>query len=69
MSASDIEWDEAIYYTSFSYNTSVHSSTKFTPAYLMFGRELSFPLELLTGIPQIENNLPHKIMLKKLRLI
>ena len=51
MTTSDICWDEAIYYVNLSYNTTVHASTKFTPAYLMYGRELNFPLDLIIGIP------------------
>ena len=33
------DWDEHIDAILFSYRTSVHASTKFTPLYLMYGRE------------------------------
>ena len=37
-----------------SYRSAVHETTKFTPAMLMFGRELRVPLHLLIGRPQEE---------------
>ena len=37
-----------------SYCSAVHETTKFTPAMLMFGRELHVPLDLLIGHPQEE---------------
>ena len=37
-----------------SYRSAVHETTKFTPAMLMFGRELRVPLDLLIGRPQKE---------------
>ena len=37
-----------------SYRSAVHETTKFTPAMLMFGRELRVPLDLLTGRPREE---------------
>ena len=51
---SDIEWDQAIFYVSMSYNTTVQATTKFTPAYLMYGRELSYPLDIILGYPKEE---------------
>ena len=37
-----------------SYRSAVHETTNFTPAMLMFGRELRVPLDLLIGLPQEE---------------
>ena len=54
MATSEIEWDETLQYASFSYNSTTQMSTNFTPAMLMFGRELSLPVELLVGIPRQE---------------
>ena len=43
------EWDCWLNEAAFPYNTSVHSSTGFTPAELMFGRKFRVPLDLLYG--------------------
>ena len=40
-------WDLYIPSTCVAYNTSVHSSTGFTPSFLRFGRELRLPGDLL----------------------
>ncbi|KAI4887649.1 hypothetical protein NFI96_026195 [Prochilodus magdalenae] len=41
------EWDEYVKQVAFAYNTSVHSSTHFTPYYLTHGREARVPAEVL----------------------
>ncbi|MEK7747619.1 MAG: DDE-type integrase/transposase/recombinase, partial [Nitrospirota bacterium] len=47
------EWDQFLPDAVFAYNTSVHSSTSFTPQYLMFGSEARMPGELLVGLPEL----------------
>ena len=49
------DWDRQLPLLLMSYRSAVHETTKFTPAMLMFGRELSVPLDLLIGHPQKES--------------
>jgi len=44
-------WDDYIEPTLLAYRTAVHSSSNFTPAKLMLGRELRLPAELVYGLP------------------
>ena len=48
------DWDRHLPLLLMSYRSAVHETTKFTPAMLMFGRELRVPLDLLIGRPQEE---------------
>ena len=45
---SDREWDELLPWVLYAYRTSVHSSTGFSPFFLLFGREPTSPLGLLS---------------------
>ena len=40
------DWDEKLDSILFAYRTSRHDTTKFTPFYLMFGREAVLPIEM-----------------------
>ena len=40
----------------FSYNTSMHTATGFTPVFLVFGEEARVPSEVIIGIPELERN-------------
>ena len=44
------QWDVALSEVMFSYNTSVHTATGFTPQFLMFGEEARVPSEVIVGI-------------------
>ena len=44
-------WDLYLNFVVFSYNTSIHSSTKFSPFYLTFASEVRLPPDLIFGSP------------------
>lgn len=46
------DWDEYLPYVAFAYRTTVQSSTKFSPFYLMYGRQPLFPTDLVTSVNQ-----------------
>lgn len=45
------EWDDHLRQVEFAYNTTVHSSTKHTPFFLVHGRAVRLPADLLLGDP------------------
>ena len=42
------KWDESLDKLAFAYNTSTHATTKFSPFYLMYGRQPKIPLDLFS---------------------
>lgn len=44
------EWSTWVLYWSFSYNTTVHTSTKFTPYELVFGKLCKLPTNLFQKV-------------------
>ena len=51
ISRSQRDWDLHVPYVLSAYRSSVHEATGFSPNYLMFGRELRVPIELVVGFP------------------
>jgi transposase InsO family protein len=45
------DWDQYLPLCSMAYNSSRHSSTQYTPNFLMFGREFRIPLEMVLPVP------------------
>ncbi|MES9881589.1 MAG: hypothetical protein ABW185_11985 [Sedimenticola sp.] len=43
------DWDKKLPKILLAYRSSVHSTTKFTPHYLMFGREVQLPVDVMFG--------------------
>ena len=48
---SPFEWEDHVQKVCMAYNTSVQSTTEFTPFFLMFGREARLPVDLLFELP------------------
>ena len=48
VSDNQANWEQCIRKVCFAY-TSVHSSTRFTPFFLMFGRQAKLPIDLMYG--------------------
>lgn len=58
MQESPMDWDELIPFCLFSYNTAVQASTKFSPYYVIHGREPVFPIERVIAQP-VSTNKPN----------
>lgn len=50
------KWPEHLQDQVFAYNSTPHTSTGYSPFYLMFGREPRFPIDFLLGVPEDEED-------------
>jgi len=48
------DWHVRLPFVVAAYNSSVHETTKFTPNFLFFGRELGAPVDVVLGNPLVE---------------
>ena len=53
------DWDEKLQLLQFAYNTACHSTTKYSPYYLMYGRTPKIPIDLIS--PSVELSLPQNM--------
>ena len=60
-------WDCKLPQVMLAYRTSLHESTKNTPFFLMFGREIRLPLDTQYGLPPGESCRTNQEYVKKLR--
>ena len=51
-------WDENIYLLMLAYRSAVHDSTSVTPNEMMFGRQVTLPVELVLGKPPNSEEIP-----------
>jgi len=59
------DWDEFLPLVTFSLNTSVQASTKFTAFFLVYGRHATFPLDIQLDV-QTDDNIPLQEYLERL---
>eukprot|EP00731_Ephydatia_muelleri_P032451 Em0023g958a len=64
------DWENCIHKLCFAYNTSVHSSTGYSPFFLMFGRQAAIPVDLMYPLRREEEDkeLPDFVQELKKRL-
>ena len=56
------DWDKHIRKVCMAYNSSVHSSTGYTPFFLMFGRQARLPVDLMYGVTQNQTDSPSEFV-------
>ena len=52
------DWDDQLSYVMMAYRSAEHETTGMSPNMLMFGREVSTPLDLMFELPQIVKPMP-----------
>ena len=50
VSSNHKDWDEVLDYVTFAYNSAIQESTKYSPFFLLYGREPSQPSDIVMGI-------------------
>ena len=61
-----MSWDKRISLLTMAYRGTVHESTGFSPNFLVYGRELHFPIDVMIGMPEdvVPGELPYVTDLK-----
>ncbi|RWS19468.1 gag-pol fusion protein-like protein, partial [Leptotrombidium deliense] len=57
------DWDRALHFLAFAYNSSVQSSTGYSPFFLTYGREPLMPAEVIFDVPSAGLSQPFTSML------
>lgn len=58
------QWSDWLQYWCFSYNTTVHTSTKYTPFELVFGKKCSIPTNIIQTVDPVYNYSSYPVELK-----
>jgi len=61
------EWDKDLPLLTMAYRSTPHESTGYTPNYLLFGREITMPVDLQIGLSPPYEKLPKDEYVKQLR--
>ena len=62
------DWEEALPKVCIAYNTSIHSTTGYSPFYLMYGREPRLPIDIVYGT-QRQSSSPENFVQKSQKLM
>jgi len=60
------DWDLHLQKVVIAYRTGKHETTQYTPAYLLFGRELRIPVDVMYKLPENEE-IPDKFDIAEMR--
>ena len=67
VSPSQRDWDEVLPYIMMAYRSAVQSTTGYSPNYMMLGREVELPIDLIIGMPEEETGTSSTEYVTKLR--
>ena len=67
VSTNQRDWDDQLPYIMMAYRSAEHETTGMSPNMLMFGREVSTPLDLMFELPQLSKPIPNNQWVWELR--
>ena len=67
VSTNQKDWDDQLPYVTMAYRSSEHETTGLSPNMLMFGREVSTPLDLMFELPNLSKPIPNNQWVWELR--
>ncbi len=67
VSTNQTDWDDQLSYVLMAYRSAEHETTGMSPNMLMFGREVSTPLDLMFELPQLMKPVPNNQWVWELR--
>ena len=58
------EWDQHLSFIAMAYRATPHVSTGFSPNFMIYGRELSMPVDVIPSLPPGEQHTPRQYVQK-----